>query len=67
MSDEVILKIYADYTDYYIDMTIGVQSFEQAFTSEDYDAILWYANQMKDALEKTGASVRIQNSEDKTT
>ena len=62
MSDEVILEIYLEDENYHIDMNIGSQSFVQKYANQDYDAILWYANQMKDALEKTGASVGIQNS-----
>lgn len=77
MSEKISIRIIDTGAAYSVSMEIGHQSFMLEHTDDFEDdttrqdakkAILWYANQLKTALEKTGATVEIQKeSEDERT
>jgi hypothetical protein len=53
------LNIYHRDGEYHIELHVGVQCTELAYSNEDYESIKWFAEQFAIAIKRTGGDVRL--------
>ena len=53
------LNIFHRDGEYHIELHVGVQCTELAYSNEDYESIKWFAEQFAIAIKRTGGDVRL--------